>query len=95
MRILTVAAVTLALVAAFALLRPRGANSAESAKVRPAAVAGSFYPADPAALTKMIDGFLANATPPPLTGVVALVAPHAGYEYAGQVAPSPMLAQRP
>jgi AmmeMemoRadiSam system protein B/AmmeMemoRadiSam system protein A len=57
-----------------------------SAQVRPAAVAGSFYPADPAALTKMVDGFLAKATPPPLTGVVALVAPHAGYEYAGQVA---------
>ena len=86
MRILTVAAITLALVAGFVLLRPRSVNSAESAKVRPAAVAGSFYPADPAALTKMIDGFLAKATPPPLTGVVALVAPHAGYEYAGQVA---------
>jgi AmmeMemoRadiSam system protein B/AmmeMemoRadiSam system protein A len=86
MRNLTVAAITLALVAGFVLLRPRSVNSAESAKVRPAAVAGSFYPADPAALTKMIDGFLAKATPPPLTGVVALVAPHAGYEYAGQVA---------
>ena len=34
----------------------------------------------------MVDGFLAKATPPPLTGVVALVAPHAGYQYAGQVA---------
>jgi AmmeMemoRadiSam system protein B/AmmeMemoRadiSam system protein A len=86
MRILTVAAITLALAAGIVLLRPRSVNSADSAKVRPAAVAGSFYPADPAALTKMIDGFLAKATPPPLTGVVALVAPHAGYEYAGQVA---------
>jgi AmmeMemoRadiSam system protein B/AmmeMemoRadiSam system protein A len=81
-----VVVIALALVAAFVLLRPRGVSSAESAKVRPAAVAGSFYPADPAELAKMVDGFLAKATPPPLTGVVALVAPHAGYQYAGQVA---------
>jgi len=86
MRILTVVVVALALVAGLVLLRPRGVSSAESAKVRPAAVAGSFYPADPAELAKMVDGFLAKATPPPLTGVVALVAPHAGYQYAGQVA---------
>jgi len=86
MRILTVVVIALVLVAGFVLLRPRGVSSAESAKVRPAAVAGSFYPADSAELAKMVDGFLAKATPPPLTGVVALVAPHAGYQYAGQVA---------
>ncbi len=34
----------------------------------------------------MIDGFLAKAAPPPLENVVALVAPHAGYLYSGQVA---------
>jgi AmmeMemoRadiSam system protein B/AmmeMemoRadiSam system protein A len=76
----------LALVAGYVLVRPTGAHSAESAKVRPAAVAGSFYPADPNALAKMVDGFLAKAAPPSLPDVVALVAPHAGYEYAGQVA---------
>ena len=86
MRILTVVVIALALVAGVVLLRPRIASSADSAKVRPAAVAGSFYPADPTELAKMVDGFLAKATPPALTGVVALVAPHAGYEYAGQVA---------
>jgi hypothetical protein len=86
MRIVIAFVVALVLVAGFVLLRPRGAISAESAKVRPAAVAGSFYPTDPNELAKMVDGFLAKATPPPLTGVVALVAPHAGYEYAGQVA---------
>jgi hypothetical protein len=57
----------------------------ETPKVRPSAVAGSFYPADPAELTKMVDGFLANAGQAPLDAV-ALVAPHAGYEFAGQVA---------
>jgi hypothetical protein len=86
MRIVTIFVVALVLVAGFVLLRPRSASFAESAKVRPAAVAGSFYPADPNVLGKMVDGFLAKAAPPPLTDVVALVAPHAGYEYAGQVA---------
>lgn len=57
----------------------------ETPKVRPPAVAGSFYLADPAALSKMVDGFLAKANQAPLDAV-ALVAPHAGHEYAGQVA---------
>ena len=48
---------------------------------RQPAVAGTFYPADPKELAKMIDGFLAKAAPPPLENVVALVAPHAGYQY--------------
>jgi hypothetical protein len=86
MRTLTVVVIALALAAAFILVRPKGASSAESPKVRPAAVAGSFYPAGPIELAKMVDGFLSKAAPPPLTDVVALVAPHAGYEYAGQVA---------
>jgi hypothetical protein len=60
-------------------------SAAETPKVRPPAVAGSFYLADPAALTKMVDGFLAKANQAPLDAV-ALVAPHAGHEYAGQVA---------
>lgn len=51
------------------------------------AVAGTFYPADPVALRRMVDGFLAQAeasgAPPK-----ALVAPHAGYVYSGPVAAS-------
>jgi MEMO1 family protein len=91
MRNLLVSGVTcLALVAGFLLVRDRDVSRAQtaapSAKVRPMAVAGSFYPADPAELGRMIDGFLAKATPPALDGVVALVAPHAGYEFAGPVA---------
>src|ERR1035438_6688208 len=76
----------LIMVTALLLIDCTSARSGETPKVRPAAVAGSFYPADPKALETMIDGFLAKAAPPPLTGVVALVSPHAGYEYAGQVA---------
>lgn len=59
---------------------------AQTGNVRPAMVAGSFYPADPKELTRMIDGFLAAAKPPVIKDVAAIVAPHAGYVYSGQVA---------
>jgi AmmeMemoRadiSam system protein B/AmmeMemoRadiSam system protein A len=66
----------------------RGAGGAAVAeKVRPAAVAGAFYPADPKALSQMIDDLLAKASPPPVDGeILAAVAPHAGYPYSGPVA---------
>jgi len=54
--------------------------------VREPAVAGSFYPADPKELAAMVDGFLAKAQPPQVQDVVAIVCPHAGYPYSGQVA---------
>jgi AmmeMemoRadiSam system protein B/AmmeMemoRadiSam system protein A len=69
-----------------ALLTPV-ACARSSAAVRPPAVAGSFYPADPAELAKMVDGFLAQAKPPAIKDPVqALVSPHAGYEFSGGVA---------
>jgi hypothetical protein len=56
-------------------------------KIRPPYVAGAFYPADPNELGKMIDGFLAHASAEKLEGsLVALICPHAGYEYSGGVA---------
>jgi AmmeMemoRadiSam system protein B/AmmeMemoRadiSam system protein A len=56
-------------------------------KVRQAGVAGSFYPADPKVLTATIDEMLAHATPPPVMDpILAVVAPHAGYQYSGPVA---------
>jgi len=55
-------------------------------KVRPPAVAGAFYPADPAELARMIDEFLSQANPPPVKNFVALISPHAGYIYSGRVA---------
>jgi AmmeMemoRadiSam system protein B/AmmeMemoRadiSam system protein A len=56
-------------------------------KVRQAGVAGSFYPADPKTLSAMIDDMLAHATPPPIQDpILAVVAPHAGYQYSGPVA---------
>lgn len=54
---------------------------------RPPAVAGSFYPASPAALASMVDELLAAARPKMLGGPTkALVSPHAGYIYSGSTA---------
>lgn len=54
-------------------------------QIRPAAVAGSFYPADPDRLRSQLSEYLA-----PVTSLVrrprALVVPHAGYIYSGRVA---------
>jgi AmmeMemoRadiSam system protein B/AmmeMemoRadiSam system protein A len=64
-------------------------NMQANMKDRQPAVAGSFYPADPAALRKMIEGAFAAAKPVQTNGLVrALVVPHAGYIFSGQVAAS-------
>jgi AmmeMemoRadiSam system protein B len=55
-------------------------------RVRQPAVVGRFYPADPQRLTRDIDGYLAAVPAAPLTGLRALVAPHAGYRFSGPVA---------
>jgi hypothetical protein len=61
--------------------------SSVSAQERPPAVAGQFYPADPAVLGQTVDQFLAQAPHHKLSGtLVALVVPHAGYDYSGPVA---------
>ena len=53
--------------------------------VRPSAVAGTFYPADPRQLTHEVQGFLAEARPQFLNPK-ALIVPHAGYIYSGAIA---------
>jgi hypothetical protein len=69
------------------LLIPNEVAMNQGQKIRPPAVAGAFYPADPAQLGKMVDGFLSRAAVAKLEGsLVALVSPHAGYEFSGQVA---------
>jgi AmmeMemoRadiSam system protein B/AmmeMemoRadiSam system protein A len=55
--------------------------------VKEPSVAGAFYPGDRTVLTRAVETYLkaAKATAP--TGrLIALIAPHAGYEYSGQVA---------
>lgn len=50
-------------------------------------VAGMFYPADPKDLSRMIDDFLNTANPPTFDGeIFALILPHAGYGFSGEVA---------
>jgi len=55
---------------------------------RPAAVAGTFYPDDPPRLRATIERCLATGEPPTGPPPHAVVAPHAGYVYSGQVAGS-------
>lgn len=55
--------------------------------IRKAAVAGSFYPENAEELTTTIDGYLKNVDLPELEpNIRAIIVPHAGYVYSGQVA---------
>jgi len=63
-------------------------------RIRPAAVAGRFYPADPATLETTVRGYLAVAEEAAairrwaVTCPKAIIVPHAGYVYSGPVAAS-------
>jgi AmmeMemoRadiSam system protein B/AmmeMemoRadiSam system protein A len=54
--------------------------------VREPAVAGQFYPADARALKATLDAIFKSASPAGPERPVALVVPHAGYVYSGQIA---------
>lgn len=56
-------------------------------ETRPAAVAGMFYPDEPAQLSRQIETFIARAEPVEFTPK-ALIVPHAGYIYSGAIAAS-------
>jgi hypothetical protein len=56
-----------------------------SENVRPPAVAGTFYPRDPAALRAQVERLL-SAAAPVADAPKALIAPHAGYLYSGPAA---------
>lgn len=59
-------------------------------RVRPPAVAGTFYADRPAALARQLDDALAQARPASPAAAVpkALIVPHAGYVYSGAIAAS-------
>ena len=60
--------------------------SARAADLGPA-VAGAFYPADPAALRSSVEGYLAAASTVSLEGAWAgALVPHAGYDYSAATA---------
>ncbi len=59
---------------------------ADTAGVRPPAVAGQFYPGDSRQLGEAIAAYLADARPALGERPVVMIAPHAGYIYSGQIA---------
>lgn len=72
-----------------AVTEPGGGVQNARPAVRPAAVAGLFYPGTPSVLAAVVRAYLADAgsateASPPLPK--ALIVPHAGYVYSGPVA---------
>jgi hypothetical protein len=64
---------------------PARASTIPPGTIRPAVVAGSWYPGDPDQLASEVDGMLEAVTP--VDGApMALIVPHAGYVYSGPVA---------
>lgn len=61
-------------------------DSRDHGSVRPAAVAGRFYPGDAATLAAEVDAMLAAAPAPAGPRPKALIVPHAGYVYSGPIA---------
>lgn len=61
---------------------------ARASPVRPAAVAGAFYPAHARQLARMVEEFVAAAQIGTVASPKAIIAPHAGYPYSGPVAGS-------
>jgi MEMO1 family protein len=68
-------------------------TASEMPSVRPAAVAGSFYPGDPERLRAEVGELLAGV-PGHSAAPKALIAPHAGYVYSGRVAAAAFAALR-
>ena len=76
---------SLALTVCFLTVVFLSAGCAES--VKEPSVAGTFYPADKKELKEMLDDFLSNAEKRQHDGkLVAIISPHAGFRFSGQVA---------
>jgi hypothetical protein len=57
-----------------------------SPEIREPAVAGQFYPGSAQRLRDAVERFLGDATPPAPARPIAIVVPHAGYAYSGEIA---------
>ena len=58
-----------------------------TAEIKEPSVAGAFYTAQKDILKKMVDDFLSKAPKSNYSGkLIALIAPHAGYQFSGQIA---------
>jgi AmmeMemoRadiSam system protein B len=59
----------------------------KASDIRQSVIAGSWYPGQPDALRRTLEGYLADAEKVELEGEVrALISPHAGYAYSGPTA---------
>jgi AmmeMemoRadiSam system protein B/AmmeMemoRadiSam system protein A len=68
---------------------PAGAQKSQPDGDRPPAVAGSFYASDPGSLVRDLHFLFGRALPDKVSSpVLALIAPHAGYPFSGEVAAS-------
>jgi len=61
-------------------------NERDSNQIRPPAVAGQFYPESANVLKLAVEKFLEDALPPQGKNPFAIIVPHAGYIYSGQIA---------
>jgi AmmeMemoRadiSam system protein B/AmmeMemoRadiSam system protein A len=76
---------TFVLIAFCLLLTPCSIGCAEN--VKEPSVAGAFYPSDKKELKETVENFLSKAEKGKRDGrLIALISPHAGYRYSGQVA---------
>jgi hypothetical protein len=63
------------------------AAQAASALIHDPVVAGVWYPANTSELRKQVEDYLAGASSPDIKGrILAVVSPHAGFVYSGQIA---------
>ncbi len=81
-KLLGVASILLALACRGGL----GAADQPGQGVREPAVAGQFYPSDARSLNATLDAVLKDATAPGPEAPIAIVAPHAGWVFSGQIA---------
>jgi MEMO1 family protein len=71
----------------FAIYMISGAcGNPKSPEVRPSVKDGQFYPADPKKLKLAIEQFLQDSAEIAMEKPIALIVPHAGYVYSGQIA---------
>ncbi len=73
------------LAVAFFALSAVSACARSDAEIRPPAVAGQFYPSDPKKLKLAIQAFMKDAVRTAVGRPIAIVVPHAGYIYSGQI----------
>jgi len=82
----TVAAASFVLMGAAVLAAGVGRSADTPQDVRAPTLAGQFYPEDARALRAALEGFFRDAVAARVPEPVALVVPHAGYVYSGQIA---------